>query len=249
MAKRHKIIRLIPENFERSIDLNGTDECYMGLDLDVLGTGDNWSVSCWFKADAIDGEIMWMMDSGAGEDDCFMLIEATDALRVIMFDDQPLLFKDYTWDSTISTGTWFHVVVTWDGDDDLKLYLDKVEKATTSRFRDLTGTMGDQTRAISYGCNIAAAQVPDPGSLFDGKLGPLAIWNVTLDSANITKIFDDKFAIDLKQDSGAYTQSAALIHYYRMSQKRVGFLDRAGSKDLTDTLNLSLADISTDVPT
>ena len=116
------------------------------------------------------------------------------------------------WDTNLSTGTWYDIVITADASTnrDVKCYVNKVEKTSTTAAAmpkadnpaGLTGkfTMGTFANIVDY----------------DFRIDRLASWTSVLTSAEITEIYDNY--PDLTADSGNYVSSDDLETYYKMEE-------------------------------
>ena len=81
--------------------------------------------------------------------------------------------------------------------------------------------------------------------------GHIGVWNTVLGAAEVTEIFDGKHQINLTMDTGNYTSSADLQHYWRPGFPDEGFSDEGAaspSSDLTDSPLINTGDIVQDAP-
>ncbi len=117
-----------------------------------------------------------------------------------------------TWDTNLSTGTWYDIVITADASTgrDVKCYVNKVEKTATSgnamaKTDNPAGISGKFTMGTFM--NIVD---------YDLRIDRLASWSGVLSSAEITEIYDNY--PDLTADSGDYASSNKLQTYYKMEE-------------------------------
>jgi hypothetical protein len=103
--------------------------------------------------------------------------------------------------------------------------------------------MADDAREFGWGFA--------PTEDFVGLVGPMAMWDVVLDAADVGELFNPAtgtpFEIDLTSNVGAYDKSANLLHFYRPTQYDPGTTDRAGSLDLTNG-GATQGDVVSDAP-
>ena len=81
--------------------------------------------------------------------------------------------------SNISTGTWYHIALTWDGTT-TTLFVDGTSRATSTP----GGTFSDNSRGILFGAypnNVANTEM-------DGQLAEAAIWNAVLDASELAAL-------------------------------------------------------------
>ena len=86
--------------------------------------------------------------------------------------------------NTYNDGKWHQVFVTYDGNSELKLYIDGNETASTKtkgQYPDITGT-----KPIRIGANSF-----QPEYYFKGAIDEVRIWNRTLDNSEILKGYSD----------------------------------------------------------
>jgi len=86
----------------------------------------------------------------------------------------------------------------------------------------------------------------------EGNLGHFAIWDSALTLSEIDTIRTGGHFIDLRQNSGSYTSSFDLVHYYRPGFVDEGFTDEGVKAvpriNLVDSVNITTADIVQDAP-
>ena len=116
------------------------------------------------------------------------------------------------WDTNLSTGTWYDIVITGTGAStrDLKCYVNKVEKtATTATPWDGTYDVAAQSGKFTFGTFLNIVD-------YDLRVDRLASWSSVLTSDEITEIYDNY--PDLTADSGNYVSSSDLVTYYKIEE-------------------------------
>ena len=172
-------LELIDNDF--SMEFNGTDE-YLGLPYStVLNSGaSGYTVSSWVNVDNVSG---------------YKTIYSTeyDEGVILLIFNASIYYYHYTGSGTISpptttsggtltAGQWHHVVMTWDGSNSIKLYLDKV-------------LVNTQTGATALDNPTAPSQYPKIGQYntnwwMNGDLDEIAFWSRELDATEVETIYD-----------------------------------------------------------
>lgn len=214
-----------------------------------VGIANEWSIAMWLKPDTTNAGFMAISGAASNANLIDLSRLSGQLFQAILRDSSGIVFKLYRWTgSSLPTGDWSHVVVTWDGSS-LLLYVDSVETAPDTTTVDDAGTMADTSdRDVSI-----ASRTYGGSDFFDGRIHSTAIFDVALDQDSITEIFDGKGAFDLRGDSGDYDQSANLQHYWRH-----GFNASAIGEDLgnaailidvgAEAFNIDASDIVVDAP-
>jgi len=101
------------------------------------------------------------------------------------------------------TSSWAHFVVTWDGTS-LLLYKDGAAVAPTSITTDNAGTMVDDARSVSVGCNTSGINNTS------GNYHSLAMWSTALSAGEVSTLYN---AGDGSTYDAANIQTADLQQY------------------------------------
>lgn len=147
-------------------------------------------------------------------------------------------------DTTISTGTWYHVVITTSG------------SAWTVYLNGTQETMGLWSGALSwegqwYGDSLLSGTITGAvgataslSNYFDGHLDEITIWSTQLDSTEVAELYNSGTPID----PTTHSESANLTHYWRMGDGDTSptLTDSAGSDDFTTT-NMDASNFVADV--
>jgi len=228
-----------------SIDL-ATNES-VEADRVTVGLANSWSISIWVKPDALDGAsnmfVLQNAPSGGSNNRREILIKpqtANDPLIVDLFDSAGVEFKKYWYDTVFASATWAHIVVTWDGTTLLTYVNNALETADTAS-PDIAGTQSDATALwTTVGYNH-----PDGNSWLNGEIGPIGMWTSVLSAAEVTVINTGKFGFDLSANSGNYTSSANLIHWWKPCQVNDTTANALQDYKGTLTLNTNIVNIDT----
>lgn len=171
-----------------SAHFDGVDDYIdVGDNLDP-GATDQWSVSLWFKSDTTDGEqIIFNKEN---------LYEAAVIDGYFKYAWKP----HWNWDGETSfpvvTNTWYHVVITYDGVNQI-VYKDGDEVYR----RPQTGDMGSNNKSFLIG----ARESDNPRSFFDGNIDELKIFKTALAANQVQTIYDNE---NLGQDYNGTNRDA-----------------------------------------
>jgi len=156
-----------------ALEFEGSSE-YVNTSLSVIG---NFSYSSWIYFDT--------MPTG-GEYDA---IAATDSLNTwvgvnadghirLHLNPGGTYFAD-TAAGIITAGSWYHIVVTWDGTTP-HIYVN----STDTSFTPSGSPTGPTTGTLSIGSN------KDTGNYFGGKIDELGVWNRSLSASEVSELYN-----------------------------------------------------------
>ena len=228
-ASQHAAIQLIPTG-TNAYTISGDSGLPPFLNVYSLsfdGTNDNLtpntqinisgakSLTMWFKADDLTNRSLIGGTPGFGY--WFQLSSSTSLNTV---NGQVVNYTAW------NTSDWFHLAATSSGSgSNLHIYVNGSAVNTS-----LTDFDFSFNRIGSTNSN---------GNFFDGLIDEIGVWNAQLSAAEITEIYGSSGnrEFDLTTNSGNYSSSGALQHYYRMGDNDSGssstVTDNAGSNDLT----------------
>lgn len=239
----------IPDPF--ALDFDGSTEALVNSTDNTIGIANQWSVAVWLKPSVVAANWhLFVVDPSIGQNNDIVIFHVNTGFqfRASIHTSAGTLFKAYQWSNAfLSVGTWAHIVLTWDGTD-LKLYQNATETAPDNTVADSAGTMTDTGRQTLIGTSTTAG-----ANFFPGRLHSTAVFDIALDQAAITEIYDGKGAFDLRVDQNNYNQSENLQHYWRhgFNSSNIGE-DLGNASTLIDVgdnaLNITAADIVEDAP-
>jgi hypothetical protein len=242
----------------KAVDLDGSTEILNKASAS-LNIGDVWSVETWCKADAgVASSGRTFFSARGGTNNNRMIWDGDDMdlnpgkLRFNLWDSSGTAMKAWSKTGVFALSTNIHLVVTNTGGT-VKIYQDGAEMTGITKTTDNTGTMTDIAREISIGSDHAGSGV------WHGEFSTCCIWNVVLDSTNVTAIYNGAggsgtgYLDDMRVDQGNYDQSAALQHQWKFGNDGtadanigVDYVPAANSFNLMDdSANITTADITT----
>jgi len=156
---------------------------------------------------------------------------ANDPLRIQLWDQAGALFKDYSYASYFTQDEWTFVSWSWDGTT-LQMYRNGSTVAPSSLNTDNAGTMSTDARTMRIGAGTSSGT-----DNFHGVLHSVGWWNGARTGAEMVALYNggDGRTFLWDADSGDYTSSASLAHWYRLGQN----MDDTGKDYGTDTDDLT----------
>ena len=202
--------------------LNIADGSQTGLDI----TGDI-SMAAWIKAESLtaNGVIIGKFNAGASNERSYnFLVINAGKLQATYSDDGTAGANHYlsflTDNTVITTGTWYHVAVTFDiSSETCVIYVDKVAKANTEQSGNSLGaTLHNSTADFALGADFSAGT---SRQFFDGKIDDAIIYNKLLTSANITSIYNAPVSVDENTNKFTTTVSAGDDKVFGMVEETI----------------------------
>tara|TARA_R100000008_G_scaffold18340_3_gene9218 strand:- start:7032 stop:9350 length:2319 start_codon:yes stop_codon:yes gene_type:complete len=205
-----------------SIDFStaGADAYLKVADNASLSFGDGsddsaFSISSWIYLDDIsaDRPVIAKWHQGNTTREYALFVDTNGAVNFALYDESAsaeLVRK--TANSTVSTATWYHVLVTYDGSSTgagIKIYLGGTSKTLTA---DDTGTYTAMENA-SEPLTIGYYQVGS-NKFFDGRMMEVAIWNKELSQTEINQVYNKGCPVSLLGCNS--DASSNLVAWWRM---------------------------------
>jgi len=199
----------------QSIDYDGSSEALRNTTEQALGIANLWSIGVWFKVEASGFSIPFAVNTTSGSPNRSLIAIQLDSdfsgsnqLRVLIFRSDGTASNDFKFDSFVTLDQWIHVLVVWTGSTPLKVYKNGVLQVADSSTSNST-VQTDTSRQIGVGNTL----VPAPIAI-DGKVSQVQIWRVDT-SAAASFLNTNPSSINLNADSGVYTFSGDLAHWWR----------------------------------
>ena len=205
-----------------SIDFStaGADAYLKVADNASLSFGDGsddsaFSISSWIYLDDIsaDRPVIAKWHQGNTTREYALFVDTNGAVNFALYDESAsaeLVRK--TANSTVSTATWYHVLVTYDGSSTgagIKIYLGGTSKTLTA---DDTGTYAAMENAAEP-LTLGYYQVGS-NKFFDGRMMEVAIWNKELSQTEINQVYNKGCPVSLLGCNS--DASSNLVAWWRM---------------------------------
>ena len=204
-----------------SLDFDGSNEYMLNNSNNTLDIANAWSVGVWWKTNDITAQDTIFRSQPSGSANMLIALvlrgdQANDPINVSITGGVGET-KSYSWNSLVSNNTWHFSLITWDGTT-LKLYHDGVDQgAPDSTSGDTSVTMTNTARRIAFGTSLVVGGGGLAGG-FDGQIHSGGLWSVVLADAEITALYNlgEGAAFNWGSNSGSYTSSASLQHWWRL---------------------------------
>jgi len=235
---------------EYSLEFDGSnDRCVIGDD-DIFsfttgGVDEPFSFSLWAKISGSGSNQGLIGKDAATGVEYIIALDSSDKVLFRLYDaDTTNNYIQVLTDAALATGTWIHIVCTYDGSETqggLTIYTNGVAPGqTASTTGSYTHGMDNTIAALSY------AVWDRDRSFFGGHLDELSCWDIELSAAQVTSLYNSGKPTDLAGSSG-------LIGWWRNGDTAGASVYptiqdySANSNDATMT-NMASGDIVTVVP-
>ena len=210
-------IQLTPPFFTQTESMNwptvGTADRLANTSLNTLGIADVWSIGVWWKPVVpISGSpflVSIKEASGNGNQIALYHDSSTNRLRLDWGDSSGTPFEITAWNGfyTGRNGLWTHVLLHWSGTTMFVLLNGVDQGAPDVGVNNPAITMTDTARQVAFGNN------PTGNSSIVGNGAQFQMWNVDVRAA-AAALQVSPSALDLNVDSGSYTFSGDLAHWW-----------------------------------
>ena len=224
-------VQAISNSYNLSFDGTG-DIVNLGVLNSLLDDYTN-SVSVWFKLDSAtdqDPYHLFGLDNASASTRGIMLLKTYDTgalkhnIDLSVYDDDSggsYLYESIRCEITTDTA-WHNVIATHYIDPSnaannrLKVYYDGQE--LTPYVEQASGTLNALAKPSSLNYSVGARNTTSPSRILEGDIDEVAFWDVELDSANASQIYNSLGGakpFDLSSNAGDYNQSANLQGWWR----------------------------------
>ena len=194
---------------DKYLAVGGTDEYVnCGNDSSIRITG-AFSVSIWVNAASGPGTPMSRSGSSNGEYS-WRFVDSSGKIEVWLApsSDSTIYAKKYRTSIDVFDSTWHQVGFTYDGANNLKVYVDGVEDTSVVKVADTAMT-------TIYDCSlsllIGASNSLSVRDFFTGSLDEIALWDSELSAIDMAKVYMGGAPIDLS----AHPASGSLQAWWR----------------------------------
>ena len=166
--------------FGKSAVFNGTSS-YFKLPFSTLGDS-AFTLSLWLNFDDLASE-RYIFSKYPGSGGYGMLCQSPAGASTITFTAYNTSNTPYSVATTtsMSTGTWYNLVITFDFSSSIKAYLNGSEEATVTP----SGTFGQNTDTVFIGRYHAGA------TYFDGEMDQIRLFPSALSASQVTELYNE----------------------------------------------------------
>lgn len=190
----------------KSIDLDGTDDRITVADHTSLDITGDLTIALWIQMHSLGGwkQIFTKGGNGSFEQNVYSLSLYNNTIRFFRDDDDS---SGLTASGTLNANTWYHIAVVFDdSEDNVKIYVNAVEKASSDDFNSTTSA---NSSVLTIGGDA------DGDYEIDGYMDEVAIWNDALSASEISSVYNSRVPRSLASDYGNYSSSSNLQGYWR----------------------------------
>jgi len=179
---------VILPNSARYLDFDGSDQ-YLDLPIINYSTYSGLSVESWFNADALtahtlmsswgyvsNSDYCWLLFSGWWDDNKFDFLVSGNGANYSRVQSS----------TTLSTGTWYHIVGTWDNSGSMKIYINgSLDNSITGATTTLVNTNFKTGIGADYDLSNSGAR-----RFWNGKIGLAKIYDKSLTAAEVLQNYN-----------------------------------------------------------
>jgi len=231
-----------------SVDFDGSTEFMANTTNNPLGIANIWSISLWYKADVNGFKNFFGVSNSANNINRIRIQnDSGTGLQIQLWDSAGTERKSFSYAGQLETGAWMNFLFTWDGTD--LLAYKNGSLLTPVKNTDNANTMTATDRRVIVGVFNDLSQVK-----WDGPIHSIAVWDAEI-SAAASDIYNggNGGGFDLGSNSGSYTFSGDLQHWWRLG---LDSSDIGKDSGLASTLidvnanseNIDASDIVSDSP-
>ena len=119
---------------------------------------------------------------------------------------------------SVNDDTWHHVALTRNAGNTLELYLDGVSQGTDSVAGANDAITTDLRAVGAEEYWIQQSFTTADRRYLDGKIDEVAVWNVALDAADVTSLYNSGNGLKASANSGNYDNSGDLVGYWKFNE-------------------------------
>ena len=203
----------------------GTTDKFLNETEQAIGIANLWSLGVWWKPVVPADSFLCVIGKPALNTSRINLYHdnSSNRLRFDIGDTSgtPVEVTAYNDFYTGENGNWVHVLITWNGTTFFVLKNGVDQGAPDVGVNNPSITMANDTREFSGGNLIAGGSAAS----IAGNLAQIQLWNADVRAA-ATFLNTSPSSVNLNADSGAYTFSGNLAHWYRLGHEPAPNLGR-----------------------
>jgi len=197
-----------------ALDFDGTND-YVAADgvtsnLDS-STGLPFTVSAWAYPDTTTkGAIFAFNKTGNSNENLNLLFYGSGGNTKKFYHHGPTSYVGES-EHEFEPGRWHHIVVVVDSSGNGKMFVNGEEEDTWSSGTNTSVNRFSIGQEYDGDGDIAS-------DFFDGKIDEVAVWNVALNAADVTSLYNSGNGLKASANSGYYDNSGDLIGYWKFNE-------------------------------
>lgn len=242
---------LLQQTVKKSVTLSASNHAIEldEPDIDDLLDGETeFSISFWFKPNTAlntNGNLFSSLSSGGGNDGWALEVESSTELRLWAIDNFGLggYFR-LTFTHSMTSGNWYHIVVTYDGSNDAAGANVYINGTALSKVVDVDN-LNFPYNNIENQDDLQIGNGNFFGGVRTGAYDELTVWEKELSAGEVTTLYNSGVPGNPRIQLGAVD----LRSWFRFDEDRLFYpnvRDSQGNVDAT-YINIPITNITTDV--
>lgn len=222
-----------------STEFNGVSRYLNGGDILQYDAANQWSLSFWAKVDNTSAQRAFYAKTGGASVYGWGLYHNSSGQMFLQMRTTSTL-RQYTGTTVLSAGTWYHIVMTYDGSSNIngiRIYINGSVEPTPG-----SGSIGG---SLLGGYDAFFGQREGAFRL-SGKMDEISTWNKSLSSSEVASIYNTGSPNDVRDLSFA----ANLVNFWRLGDDDIEptIADNEGTDDLAMVGFPNGYEFETDIP-
>jgi len=170
--------------FEKALDFDGSDD-YVAAGTALTDTMESaGSISMWVYPDALGGLFSRSLGGSWTDERCVLNFYSTGGALDLTLSNGTSYWRHLS-NSVVPTGTWTHLVVTWDGTNVKHYFNGKLDRSQAQ------GGVPEMTGVKTW---LGKTEGLSP-NLFDGKMDDVQVYNYALTAEQVKQVMNNNMAI------------------------------------------------------
>ena len=191
----------------RSVEFDGTNQYMTNSNHFEMNSDNGFTISTWVNRKNSDDKQMMVFQGGSvgpgSVDEFSFYLQSSGTLRYWMGSS----FNDTT--TIFNKDSWYNIIAVFKNTT-VSIYINGVlDNSITGSTLTLLSTV-----LLSFGSRINEGAIRE--EYFEGTMDDIAMFSTDLDASSIAAIYNYGTPLDLRTNSGDYTQSSALQAYWKL---------------------------------
>lgn len=233
-----------------SLELKGVDAYLEDTLRQTLGIANLWTIGIWMKPFqdqpdpfSLNHKALLHLRGAARENEILVWADritgtAEETIYVELWDKNGQQFRVSRFNMAQKRTEWRHFSIYWSGDS-LVASNNGIQVADFHEVLSNPGEMEDSARSIRAGAAYSGTSTNPqiPLSTWSGLLGATTMWDASVTGTELGEVVSGTFGFDLLTNSGTYTSSANLQHWFRLGRDDTDVGADSGNAALLFDLN------------